>query len=113
MASSGGPSFWLRTMPVNVATAPMSVRPAVRAFTSAPTSKSSRWTRTLTSPSRHRRKERDLAGAGEARLRRHVLLVDGRADHMAAGEGLRIFRPPALQPIDELGHGRHLGRQLD
>src|SRR3990172_230260 len=113
MASSGLPSFWLRTTPVNVATAPMSVRPAVRALTSAPTSKSSRWTRTHTSASRHRRKERDLAGAGEARLRRHVLLVDGGADDVAAGEGFRVFRPPALEPIDEPGPGPPPGRQLD
>ena len=41
------PSFSLRTVPVKVTMAPMSVRPAVRRRTSAPMSKSSRWTRTL------------------------------------------------------------------
>ena len=41
------PSFSLRTVPVKVTMAPMSVRPAVRRRTSAPTSKSSRCTRTL------------------------------------------------------------------
>ena len=37
-----------RTVPVNVTTAPMSVRPAVRRATSAPIWKSSVCTRTLT-----------------------------------------------------------------
>ena len=42
------PSLSARTVPVNVTMAPMSVRPAVRRATSAPISKSSLCTRTLT-----------------------------------------------------------------
>ena len=57
----------------NVTTAPISVRPSVSAAISRPMSKSASWMRMVTaaamngSAAGHRRKERDLAGAGDRR----------------------------------------------
>src|SRR4029450_382197 len=100
------PSFSLRTVPVKVTMAPMSVRPAVMWRTSAPTSKSSRCTRTLKgSASRHRRKEGDLARAGHAGRRLDVRLIDGGADHVGTRKRLGVLGPQALQPPHQVRHG--------
>src|SRR5437879_10424909 len=78
-------------MPVKVATAPTSVRPAVSAAISPPMSKSSRCSRTVISPSRHRREERDLARAGNRRIGLHVGLVDRGADNLGVLERIGVF----------------------
>src|SRR5437016_2378676 len=113
MPAIAAPSFWLRIVPVKVTMAPMSVRPAVRQRTSAPRSKSSRWTRTLKAlASRHRRKEGDLARTGEAGGRLDMRLVDGGADDVGAGEGLGVLRPQSLEPRHQLSHGGNVGRKV-
>jgi hypothetical protein len=42
-----------------------------------------------------------------------VALVDGGADHLGAGKGFRVFRPPAFQPLDEVGNGRYPRGEID
>src|SRR3954468_24416229 len=100
-------------MPVKLATAPISVRPWERSAISAPTSKSSRWMRTLMSAARHRRKERDLARARDLRVGLHVSLVDRGADHLRVLERVGIFLATSLQPRDQLANRAHARRRVD
>src|SRR5581483_8306583 len=114
MAEMAPPEPSPRTVPVKVTMAPMSVRPAVRRRTSAEMSKSSFCTRTLTAlASGHRREEGDLARPGQARGGLDVGAVDGRADHVGAGEGLGVLGSTALEPGHQVGHGADPGRQVD
>src|SRR5262245_55119978 len=108
------PSFSLRTVPVKVTMAPMSVRPAARRRTSAPTSKSSRCTRTLkASASRHRGKKSDFAGAGQIGRRLDVDLIDGGADDLGARKSLRVLGALPLEPSHQLAHCADAGRQIE
>src|SRR5262245_38155350 len=108
------PSFSLRTVPVKVTMAPMSVRPAARRRTSAPTSKSSRCTRTLkASASRHRGKEGDLAGAGQVGRWLDVDLIDGGPDDLGARERVRVLGALPLEPGHQLPHCADFGRQIE
>src|SRR5215510_14796146 len=98
-----------RHIPVNVATAPISVRPRDNVAISAPMSKSSLWMRTDMSAPGHRREEGDLARAGDRGLRPHVVAVDRGADHVRVLERIGILLAPSGQPSDEIAdraHGR-------
>src|SRR5215472_9310754 len=86
MFDTAAPSFASRHTPMKVATAPTRGLPRRSAAISAPASKSAVWMRTVTSASRHRRKERDLvAGLHRGRGLRH-LLVDRDAQRLPLGE---------------------------
>src|SRR5262245_64681773 len=98
MPAMARPSLSARIRPVNVTTAPTSVRPPVRRAISAPTSKSAVSIRTLRSASRHRRKEGDFSGTIEAGAGCDVGLVDGGPHHLGAAEGLGVLRALPLQP---------------
>src|SRR3954462_14413793 len=100
-------------MPVKLATAPISVRPWERRAISAPTSKSSRWMRTLMSAARHWRKERDLARARDLRVGFHVGLVDRGADHLRVLERIGIFLATPSQPRNQLTDRAHARRRVD
>src|SRR5262245_16934226 len=93
--------------------APMSVRCEVRSATSAPTSKSSRCTRTPTLASGHGWKEGYLPRPGKTGRRRHMRAIDGGADHLGARKCFSVLRASPLQPLDQVGNGRHPDRQLD
>src|SRR5262249_39554028 len=84
-----------------------------RPATSAPMSKSSRCTRTANSASRDRRKQRNLARAGNGCGRMHVLLVDGGAHDAGPAERLGVLRAAALEPADPVGDRRKARRQVD
>src|SRR5712671_3221557 len=100
-------------MPVKLATAPMSVRPLDRSAISAPTSKSSRWIRTVNSASRHRREERDLARAGDLRLGLYMIAVDRRADHVRILERIGVLLAAARKPCDQFADRPHRRRRID
>src|SRR6266567_7148922 len=100
-------------MPVKVATAPTSVRPAVSAKISAPMSKSSRCSRTVNLPSRHRREERDLARAGNRRIGLHVRFVDRGADDFRILERVGVFLAARGEPIHQIANGAYARREID
>src|ERR1700761_424409 len=106
-------------MPVKVTTAPISVRPLLNAPTSAPTSKGSRCSLTVAViadqplSAGHRRKERDLAGAGDARIGTHMSLVDRRTDHFRILERIGIAFAARSKPSDEIPDGRDIVRGRD
>src|SRR6266567_2987812 len=102
-----------RQMPVNVATAPMSVRPCDSFAISAPASKSSRWMRTDTLAPGHRREERDLARARDLGLGLDVIAVDRGADHVRVLERVGIFLAATRQPRDEIGDRAYRCRRID
>src|SRR5262245_7475556 len=108
------PSLSPRTVPVKVTMAPMSVRPAARRRTSAPTSKSSRCTRALKgSTSGHRRKEGDLARPGEAGGRLDVRLIDGGSDDLRPRKCLGVLGPGLPEPRPQVRHRVDAGRQIE
>src|SRR5687767_8022499 len=74
-------------MPTKLATAPMRGLPEM-SMISVLTSKSSAWTATFMSASRHRRKKRDFVAGIDRRIRRGHVLVDGDAYHFHVGERL-------------------------
>src|SRR5690606_35038488 len=87
---------------------------AVSRRTSAPTSKSSRCTRTaMASASGDRREKGDLARADDAGRGPDVALIDRSPDHVGALEGGGILRPTRLHPGDEVCDGLDMRRQLD
>src|SRR5688572_24398544 len=106
-------------MPTKLATAPMRGLPEM-SMISVLTSKSSAWTATFMSASRHRRKKRDFVAGIDRRIRRGHVLVDGDAYHFHVGERL-LPRAAALhevqpQPGDRarrVGHVDHLGAGAD
>src|SRR5438270_12773905 len=106
-------------MPVNVTTAPMSVRSTVSAAISGAMSKSACWMRMVTGmgigglAAGHWREEGDLAGAGDRGVRPDMSVVDGGADRARGLEGVGISLAAPGQPADQLGHGADLGRRLD
>src|SRR5579871_535288 len=104
MATSRSPSFVSRTRPTKLASPPMSVRLSVNRASSAPTSKSSRWTR-ITSASRHRRKERDLVAGAHGVLEAGIFLIDRDAKDLAIGERGLVRRALIFQPIEQLADG--------
>src|SRR5688572_19750123 len=99
-------------MPVNVATAPMSARPCVSRAISAPTSKSSRCSRTK-SASGHRREERNLTRALDRSVRLHVRVVDRRADDLRVLERIGIFLAAFREPGHEFPDGANAHRRID
>src|SRR5881394_495900 len=111
-----------RQTPLNVTTAPMSVRPAVSAAISRATSKSASWMRMViegvmtvssgngVSAAGHRRKQCDFAGAGDRRLLPDVGMVDGGADHPGRLEGVGVFVAARRKPADQVTDRAHLGR---
>src|SRR6202051_4163087 len=101
-----------RQMPEKLTTAPISLRPWVRAAISRAMSKSACWMRMVTSavirpsrsfklPAGHRREEGNLAGAGNHGIRLDMGVVDRGADHpprlARVGLALAALRPPADQ----------------
>src|SRR5450432_2106323 len=98
----------------------MSVRPCVSAAISRAMSKSASWMRMVIlavierlSAAGHRRKEGDLAGAGNRGIRFDMGMVDRRTDHLRllerVGIGLALFGQPRHQIVD----GAHAVRRLD
>src|SRR6185437_500378 len=93
-----------RQIPVNVTTAPISLRPAVSFFTSPATSIGSRCRRMIAviarraSAAGHRREECDLPGTGDARIGANVIAVDGGADHLRIFERVGVLLAPAGEP---------------
>src|SRR5437899_2654257 len=102
-----------RQMPVNVATAPMSVRPRDSLAISAPASKSSRWMRTDISAPGHRREEGDLARTRDPGFRLDVIAVDRGADHVGVLERVGVFLAAPRQPRDEIADRVHRRRRID
>src|SRR3954454_22985599 len=102
-----------RQIPVKVATAPMSVRPAVSRAISAPMSKSSRCSRTVTSSSGHRREECDLARPADGCIGLDVGLVDRRADDLRVFRRIGVFLTAPAQPGHEIADRAHAGRRID
>src|SRR4051794_7810752 len=102
-----------RQMPVKLATAPISVRPCASRAISAPTSKSSRWIRTVKSPPRHRREERNLARAGNLRLGLDMIAVDGCTDHVRVLERVGVFLAAPRKPRDQFTDRPHRRRRID
>src|SRR3954447_6763574 len=102
-----------RQMPVKVATAPMSLRPAVSRAISAPMSKSSRCSRTVTSSSGHRRGESDLARPADRRVGLDVGLVDRGADDLRVLERIGVFLTASAQPGHEIADRAHAGWRID
>src|SRR6187549_1970339 len=91
-----------RQIPVKVATAPTSARPALSCAISAAMSKSSRWMRTVTSAPGHRWEERDLARTRNRGLGFHMGAVDRGADHARVLERIGIFLAAPGEPRDEV-----------
>src|SRR4051812_29306248 len=102
-----------RQMPAKVATAPMSVRPAVSRAISAPMSKSSRCSRTVTSSSGHRREECDLPRPADRRVGLDVGLVDRRADDLRVLERIGVFLTASAQPGHEIADRAHARWRID
>src|SRR5262245_9649846 len=102
-------------MPVKVTTAPMSLRLCVSLATSAAASNGSgcRRTAALISSPRHRREERDLAGAGDRGVGLDVRAIDRRADHPWILEGVGIFLAAPRKPAHQVADGLDPRRQLD
>src|SRR3954468_16780394 len=100
-------------MPLKGATAPTSVCPAVSRAISAPMSKSSRCRRTVISPSRHRREERDLARAGNRRIGLDVGLVDRGADDFRILERIGVLLAARGEPSHQIADGAHARREIE
>src|SRR5262245_3319673 len=107
-------------MPVKLTKAPTSVRPLLKAAICCATSKSAFWMRMVaatlmakSSAAGHRREERDLAGAGNRRIRLDMGVVDRGTDHLRLLEGICIGLAAARQPGDQFVDGTHIGRRLD
>src|SRR5215470_750397 len=112
MAPTAAPPAMSRTSPTTLATPPTSVRPAVSAASSAPTSKSSCWTLIIgLSAAGHRREQRHLVAGLHGMIERGVLLIDGDPDDGAVGEGSRVLRTARGQPVEQGADGRHFGRR--
>src|SRR5215471_10569697 len=103
MAATGSPASEPRQIPVNVTTAPTSVRPRVSKAASATASKSAVCSRMVagTLSSRHWREKRDLPGARDGRAGLHMGAVDGGADHLGVGKRKRIFLAARGKPGHE------------
>src|SRR5271165_3490943 len=107
-----------RQMPVNVTTAPISVRPRVSFFTSVATSKASRCRRIVVvivvtiSAAGHRREKRDLHRTGNSRIGADMTLVDGGADHFGIFEGIGIALAALGQPSHQIGNGGNAGGRV-
>src|SRR5574340_1721685 len=105
-------SFTSRTRPTKLATAPTRGLPRVSAAISAPTSKSSCCTRTLTSASGHRRKERHFIAVADGMVGVRHFLIDRHAQVLEARQHC-----PRLAARGEMGtqsaHAGHVLRQLD
>src|SRR3984957_2356576 len=112
------PSSLPRQMPEKLTTAPISVRSLVSAAISAAISKSACWMRMVTlaimsgpgSTAGHRRKEGDLAGAGDHRIRLDMGVVDRGADHPRLLERIGISLAALRQPADQFVDGAHARR---
>src|ERR1700710_834049 len=108
-----------RQMPLNVTTAPVSVRPFVSAAISRAMSKSASWIRIVTGivmaglAAGHRRKECDFAGACDRGIRPDVGVVDGRADRPRRLERMGVSLIALRQPAHQLGNGANVCRRLD
>src|SRR5215472_125121 len=113
MAPILSPPAISRTRPMKLATPPMPWRPSVKRAISAPTSKSSRWTRIIASASGDRREQRDLVIGAHGVAHRHVFLIDRDTHHREILERLGEARAPPLEPAQERGHVHHLGGRLD
>src|SRR4051812_35299247 len=101
-------------MPVNVTTAPTSVRPCVNTAVSAATSNASLCSRTaIASSPRHRRKECDLACAGDRRIGLYVYAVNGGANDLGIGECMRVFVSAPREPGNELADRSHTSGRID
>src|SRR5688572_13887311 len=98
-----------RTRPTKVTTPPISCRPWVSALISAPTSKSSRWTRIMASPSGHRREDGDLVARGDGMIVLHVGLVHRHAHHREILQCLGMAGRTGLEPVEQALHVLHLG----
>src|SRR5262252_732879 len=111
MAATGSPASEPRQIPVNVTTAPTSVRSRVSTAASAAASKSAVCSLMVAGmlSSRHWREKRDLLGARDRRTRLHMGAVDSGADHLGIGKGKRIFLPSRGEPDHEISHGCDAG----
>src|ERR1700690_2981115 len=112
MATRRSPSLVSRTRPTKLASPPMSLRPSVNRTSSAPTSKSSRWTR-ITSASRHRREEGDLVASAHGVVGTGIFLIDRDAQDLAGGQRRLVGGAPLFQPIEQLADGGDLRRRQD
>src|SRR5579863_6448089 len=100
-----------RTRPTKLATPPMRVLPRLSASNSAPTSKSSRCTRIIGSPSGHRREERDLVAVRERMAAPDIIVIDRDADRLGFRERLAPAGAARPQPLDKARDIAHLGGQ--
>src|ERR1700675_4369238 len=117
MVRSGAPDSSPRQMPVNVTTAPISVRPRVSWAASCAVSNGSRWSRTaafivsvpgsalaqgaMLSP-RHRGEERYFSRSHDRSIGLDVGAFDRCADDVRVVEGVRIFFAALAQPADQI-----------
>src|SRR5690349_9109794 len=97
-------------MPTKLARPPMSVRPVVSAASSAPTSKSSAWTRINSAP-RYRWKQGDLVARLHRMIEGGVILVDRNFDRAAVGECRLMGRAQRLQPVQQFADIAYIGRR--
>src|SRR5689334_18393440 len=102
-----------RTSPTNEATPPIRWLPRASLSSSAPTSKSSRWTRITGSASGDRREERDLVAAPHRMVPADIFLVDRDPHHREVLQRLGEARPARLQPAEQRADRGHLGRRID
>src|SRR6185312_1672549 len=111
MASSGAPASSPRQMPVNVTTAPISLRPRRSFSVSLAASNGSRCSRTVAAMSvsrsssrlstRHRRKEGDLARTRNGCVGANVGAINGSADYPRVFERVGVFLAALAQPSHE------------
>src|SRR3954454_6202053 len=108
-----GPPPISRTNPTKLVTPPMLRSPSVRAANSAPTSKSSAWTRIAMSFSapRHRREERHLVTGRQGVTRPDIFLIDRDTHHGRVLQRIGEVGAACLEPADEGGYVADFGRR--
>src|SRR5690242_17191840 len=112
-----------RQIPLKLTTAPISVCPFLSSDISRPMSKSASWIRMVTlaamrlskdgSAAGHRRKEGDLSGARDRRIRLDMGVVDGGADHFRFLEGVSIGLALPCKPRHQVCDRSNAWRRLD
>src|SRR5690606_4623789 len=104
----------LQTRPTKTASPPMRLLPTVRRASSAPTSKSRSWTRTLMgSAAREGREEGDFARARKLHVEGRGALVDGGAEGRTFGERLGMAGAATAQPDHQIAHRVDPGGRSD